>query len=172
MPRRSKRDIFNQARPTVEALIASLRKGKDTEQADAVEAVLGLARDAVRVTEGQAALDAKLDQSFSIQLEYGLNVRAYENTTQTVTKDVIEGWEAFLAGAWEPEKPVRAPHGSGIAKTNASVRAPRDLIERVQAAADQMVADKGWPTTRGYKLNAGHVAAQWLAPEGTEAAAE
>lgn len=176
MPRRSKRDILDKARPTVESLIKSLRKDKDTETADAVQAVLGLAVDAVRATDRQAALDAKLNGSFSIWLDNDLNVRAYENTPTTVTDDVVEGWEKFLAGEWEPATPVRAAAGSP-GKTNTSVRVPKDLIARVEAAAEQMVADKDWPTTRGAKLNARHVAAQWLArkypasPE-SEAAAE
>lgn len=176
MPRRTKRDQLEEARPHVQEVLDSLTD-KNPEQAKALGVVLALAEGAVRSTEGQAALDSKLNRSFSIALEYNLNLRAYENTQSTVTEDVIEGWKAFLAGEWVPTQPVRAARGIvPVARANASVRAPRELIDQVEAAADRMVAENGWPTTRGSKLSAAHVAAQWLAlkypePE-TETAAE
>jgi hypothetical protein len=175
MPRRSKRDIFDQASPTVRKLIASLRKSEDTEQADAVQAVLTLAEDAVRATEGQAELDAKLDKPFAIPVAADLWTRTEQSPN--LTAEILDGWRQFLAGAWEPTQPVRAGHGAGVAKANVNLRAPRELIDQVEAAADRLLTDKGWSTARGYKLNARQVAAQWLAlrfpaPPESEAAAE
>jgi hypothetical protein len=171
MPRRSKRDIFDQARPTVEALIASLRKSENTEQADAVQAVLGLAEDAVHTAQGQAELDAKLDKPFAVPVESGLWSRVSKNAPNT-SELLIEGWEKFLAGEWTPVQPARAGHGMGVAKANVNVRATKDLLARVEAAADRLVEEKGWSTARGYKLNARQIAAQWLARKYPAAAGE
>lgn len=176
MPRRSKRDIFNQARPIVDEHIAYLRTAKKDRQADAIETMLSLAEDAVHATEAQAELDARLDQPFAVQVESGLWSRASKGAPN-MSEVLIEGWEKFLAGEWTPVQPVRAGHGQGLAKAPVNVRAPKELIQRVEAEAARLVEENGWPTGRGYLLNARQVAAQWLAlkfpaPEQEEAAAE
>ncbi|GAA3155473.1 hypothetical protein ACFQ0X_44115 [Streptomyces rectiviolaceus] len=173
MPRRTKRDQLEDARPHVQELLDSLTD-KRPQQAEALGVVLALAEDAVRDTEAQAALDANLDKTFAIPVESGLFLRSYESPN--IKAEITEGWEAFLNGKWEPTQPVRAARGTGVSKSPVNVRMPKELVDRVEAAADQMVADKGWSTTRGSKLTARHVAAQWLAlkypaPE-TDTAAE
>lgn len=168
MPRRSKSDILNEARPHVEQVIETL-SAKSSEQAEAVRAVLELAEGAVQAAESRVQREASLDKNFAVPVSFALHLRTMDSPN--VTKVVLDGWRKFLAGEWEPVEPVRAAHGSDIAKTNVNLRAPKDLVDEVEAAADRMVAEKGWRTARGVKLNARQVAVQWLArtfppPEG------
>jgi hypothetical protein len=151
MARRSKREILAQARPTVEALIATLHEQDQTEQALAVQDVLDLAVGAVSATK-----------PFAVPVDSDLWTRVDENSSD-ISADLVEGWTEFLAGRWVPEQPRRARRHSQPTKAVLNVRAAEDLIEQVEAAADRLVEENGWPTMRGHKLNARQIAAQWMA---------
>jgi hypothetical protein len=107
----------------------------------------------------------------AIPIESALHLRAYEGSAN-LSADVLEGWQAFLSGEFVPEKPQRAAHGAGQAKSVLNVRAPQAKVAEVEAAADRMVAEKDWPTGRGYKLNARQIAVQWIARKYPAAAGE
>lgn len=170
----SKRARVTEAAPQVELAIESLRSRGAVRQADAVQTVLEYALNAA---DQAAARSAKGGNEFGIPIESALHLRAYEGSSN-LTADVLEGWDEFLAGRFVPDQPQRAAHGAGQAKSVLNMRASKELVAEVEAAADRMVADKGWSTLRGYKLNARQVAVQWIArkypaaDEGTEAAAE
>lgn len=171
----SKRARVTEAAPQVEMAIESLRSRGAVRQAEAVQTVLDYALTAAGQAEARSAQGG--DPNVAIPIDFKLHNRAYAASTN-LTADVLEGWEAFLSGEFVPERPQRAAHGAGQAKSVLNVRAPKVKVAEVEAAADRMVADKGWPTTRGYKLNARQVAVQWIArqypaPAGeSEAAAE
>lgn len=135
--------------PTVKQVIESLRSSGAQRQADAVQTVLDYA-----MYGGEP--------NVAIPIDWALHLRASE-ASENLTADVLEGWEKFLAGEWEPVKPTFAKHGEGKAKSVMNIRPPRDLVKRVEEAADRYVAEHDWPTIRGHKLNARHLATQWLA---------
>lgn len=160
MPRRSKRDIFNEARPHVDQAIETLT-ATSPDQAAAVRTVLEIAEDAVQAAEARAEREASLDKNFAIPVSSALYLQTMNSPN--VTKVVLDGWRKFLDGKWQPVEPVRAMHGAGVAKSNVNLRVPKGLLEQVEAAADRMVEENGWRKGRGTKLNANQVAVQWLA---------
>jgi hypothetical protein len=171
----SKRAKVHEAAPYAEQAIESLRSRGAVRQADAVQTVLDYALHAAGQAEARSTQGG--NPNISIPIDYALHMRAYAGS-RNLTADVLEGWKEFLAGTWEPVKPQRAARGEGLAKSVLNMRAPKDLLAEVQAAADQLIADKGWPMTRGNKLNPLQIAVQWIArkypaPAGeSEAAAE
>jgi hypothetical protein len=169
----SKRAKVHEAAPLVQEAIGTLRSSGSDQQADAVQTVLDIALE----TAGQSVQFASGGQpNMAIPIDFELHNRAYARSTN-LTADVLEGWQRFLDGKWTPKQPTRAAHGKGKAKSVLNVRAPKAFVDQVDAAADRLIAEKGWPVTRGYKLNARHIAVQWIArkypaPRKSEAAAE
>ncbi|MEU7338741.1 hypothetical protein [Streptomyces sp. NPDC007074] len=169
MPSGRTRNPVLTAAPRVEQVIADLRTRGAADDAEAVQTVLdaAVAEASRRRSSGSPA--------FAIPIDPGLHLRA--EASPNITKLVIQGWQAFLDGKWEPERPQRAPHGQGRAKSTLNIAPSPDLVREVEAACERWVAEHEWPTTRGYNLNARHLATQWLArqfpaPAENEAAAE
>jgi hypothetical protein len=165
----SKRARVTEAAPQVELAIESLRSRGAVRQADAVQTVLEYALNAAGQAEARSSQGG--DPNVAIPIESALHLRAYEGSAN-LSADVLEGWQAFLSGEFVPEKPQRAAHGAGQAKSVLNVRAPQAKVAEVEAAADRMVAEKDWPTGRGYKLNARQIAVQWIARKYPAAAGE
>ncbi|GAX57363.1 hypothetical protein [Streptomyces olivochromogenes] len=177
MPAKPQRSRLTEVTTDAQTVADALASRGDLLQAEAVQALIDSA------TKTADALDVALDAvsridlvPMAIPIESGLHMRAYESSN--LTADVLEGWIRFLAGQWTPEKPTYARHGEAEAKSVMNIRAPRALVTRVEKAAADFVVEHEWPTIRGHKLNARHLATQWMArlypaaPEGTEAAAE
>lgn len=162
MPRVSKRQILTQALPHVEAVITDLQS-TNPEQAEAVSAVLRLAEDGVQAVELRSRTSPGSDKRpFSFDVSSALWILASD--AGGVTQIVVDGWEKFLAGEWQPVEPVRSGNtGSDVAKAPVNLRVPGALLERVEARAAEMISEKGWRTARGYTLNARQIATQWLA---------
>lgn len=159
-------------------IVKSLHDRGELAEADAVQAVLNYAASAQDVLDFAVDMIKRLDLvPFAIPIPSDLHLRAYEGSPN-LTADVLEGWVRFIAGEWIPERPVRAGHGEGEAKSVMNIRVPREVLKRVENAADVMVELRNWPTSRGWKLNARQIAVQWMArtypvPAGdSEAAAE
>lgn len=156
----SKRARVTEAAPVVEQAIDSLRSRGAARQADAVQTVLDYALHAAEQAKARSSQSG--DPNVAIPIDSGLHLRAYDGS-ENLTADVLEGWEAFLAGRFDPERPQRAAHGAGQAKSVLNIRASKEKLAEVEAAADRLVAERDWPTGRGYKLNARQIAVQWLA---------
>ncbi|MFD9443444.1 hypothetical protein [Streptomyces sp. NPDC060001] len=161
MPRVSKRQILTQALPHVEAVITDLQ-ATSPEQAEAVSTVLRLAEEGVQAVEMRSRTSPGSDKKpFSFDVSTALWLRASD--AGGVTAVVIDGWEKFLAGGWQPVEPVRSRGHSDAVKAPVNLRVPGVLLESVEARAAELVAEKGWRTGRGYVLNARQIATQWLA---------
>jgi hypothetical protein len=74
----------------------------------------------------------------------------------TLTADVNEAFEKFLAGEFTPTAPIRSRRGSGAEKTNLNVRPRAALKEQVDQLAEAKSAELGW------KVTAGRVATAYL----------
>lgn len=74
----------------------------------------------------------------------------------SIQKDVAEGFAAYLAGTFVPERPTRAVHGAGDEKVNLNVRAQRATTDAVKRAAEDRADEAGWVPKPM------HVAAAWL----------
>lgn len=179
MARRTRTSFqVREAAPTVQRTIESLRSQGSVKEAEAVQVVLDFALQHT----GRVVMSGK---PVAIPLESGLHLRAYQSD-KNLTELVEEGWDKFLAGEWEPERPRpmfeggrAAYYGKGgaatVPKTNLNIRTSQEKFEAVEAAAGRLVEANGWPTKRGYMLNARNVAAQWLAlqfPDPAAAAGE
>ncbi|WP_329376233.1 hypothetical protein [Streptomyces sp. NBC_01483] len=150
-------------------MIADLRSRGSVDDADAVQTVLDAALTEATRTRSVGS------PAFAIPIDPALHLRA--EASRNISDEVARGWRAFLDGKWEPQKPQRAAHGQGLAKSTLNIAVPRELVAQVEEACDVWVREHEWPTGRGYKLNARQLAVQWLArqfpaPEQEEAAAE
>jgi len=157
MPSGRTRNPVVTAAPRVEKVISDLRTSGAVEDADAVQLVLDAALDEATRPRSSGT------PAFAIPIDPFLHTRA--KASKNIGEEVVDGWKAFMAGEWEPEKPQRAPHGQGQAKSTLNISVPKDLVVQVEAACDRWVAEHEWPTGRGYKLNARQLAVQWLARE-------
>ncbi|MFD1278036.1 hypothetical protein [Streptomyces kaempferi] len=174
MPRKSP---ITSAEPLVNEGIAILRSNGADAQADAVATVLQYAVAQVKQRKSRAMSGGK---PIAVPLRPNLYLRAYRSDVN-LTKLVLEGWKAFQASEWEPvhPKPEFALESGADATGRAmlNIRVPEEALEAAEDAASAWVAEHDWPTKRGYRLTARHVAAQWLAlqfpaDEQEEAAAE
>ena len=143
--------------PTAQAAVDYLRTQGKTDMADAVEVVLEYAT-APTPQYGDSAMSLFVDRVFRDHVK-----RAAEDAQVELTVTVLEGFEKFLAGTWVPPQPERMAKGSKPDKVSMSVRAPADLVERVDARAEEFAREQGWSLARGYKLNARQVAIAYLA---------
>lgn len=167
----SKRTRVAEARPVVESVIEQLRSDGAASDADAVQTVLDVALEATASGKTSVTYSSSGQPNMAIPIDSALHLRVYDRSSN-LTADVLEGWQRFLEGKWKPKEPKRAPLGKGKAKSVLNVRAPAEYVARVEAAADRMVAEMGWSTKRGYKLNARQIAVQWLARKYPEARAK
>lgn len=143
--------------PTAQDAVDYLRTQGKTDMAEAVEVVLEYAT-AATPQYGDSAVSLFVDRAFRDRVK-----RAAEEATVDLTVTVLEGFENFLAGTWEPPQPERMAKGSKPDKVSMSVRAPADLVERVDTRAEEFASEQGWSMARGYKLNARQVAIAYLA---------
>ncbi|MGY0065132.1 hypothetical protein ACWY4P_53425 (plasmid) [Streptomyces sp. LZ34] len=143
--------------PTAQRAVAYLRKQGKKDMADAVQFVLDYATTPTP-NRGDPSISLYLNRAFRDHVKAQV-----EATGVDAAATVREGFEAFLDGSWEPPQPKRAATGATLDKVNFSVRAPAELVERVQARAAEYTREQGWPTGKGYALNAMQVAAAYLA---------
>ncbi|MFD8384266.1 hypothetical protein ACFV2X_38090 [Streptomyces sp. NPDC059679] len=151
-----KRDVRAVA-PTAQRAVAYLRDQGEADMANAVQTVLDYAT-APTPAYGDSPISLYLDRAFRDHVKAQAKATGVDAATT-----VREGFEAFLAGAWDPPQPKRATHGATLDKVNFSVRVSAELIERVQERAAEYTREQGWPAARGYALNAMQVAAAYLA---------
>lgn len=151
-----KRDVRAVA-PTAQRAVAYLRDQGETDMADAVQTVLDYAT-APTPNRGDPAISLYLDRAFRDHVK-----KRVKETGVDAAVTVREGFEAFLDGSWDPPQPKRAARDTPLDKVNFSVRAPAELVERVQERAAEYTREQGWPAARGYALNAMQVAAAYLA---------
>lgn len=171
MPSGRTRNPVLTAAPRVEKVIADLRTSGAVDDADAVQTVL----DAAVAEASRTRTRSAASMSVAIPIDPALHLRA--EASSNISGEVARGWKEFLGGQWDPQEPQRAARGQGQAKSTLNITVPRELVKQVEEACDWWVEDHGWGTGRGYKLNARHLAVQWLArqfpaPVENEAAAE
>ncbi|MEU5733792.1 MULTISPECIES: hypothetical protein [Streptomyces] len=144
------------ATPVAQEAVDYLRTQEKTDFADAVNVLIAFAT-ATTPQYGDPAL------SLHVPVDFRDRVRE-QATAEGVNLQpiVLEGLKGFLAGEWEPSDPKVSPRGTAGTKANMSVRIPRDLVEQVDAMAEDFARERGWAMDPVHRLNARQVAIQAL----------
>lgn len=151
-----------------------LREGGDKDLAEAIDAVTAprgweLLKKPARETTAEPNMALWMNKSIKEYLEAKAREEAKAEAEETggQPKDaatvlaavVNEGWEKFLAGEFDPRKPLRSARGSATPKMNLNVRPKDALAEKVKAACPARSKELGWEPTPGL------VAIAWLYSE-------
>ncbi|NUP45418.1 MAG: hypothetical protein HOY76_52430 [Streptomyces sp.] len=143
--------------PKAQEAVDFLRKRGKDDMADAVSVVLTYATSLIPSSSADPALTLHVDRGFRDRVQDQAQSKGVE-----LTSVVLNGLKGFLDGSWEPSKPERRPKGLPVEKVSISVRVAEDLVEEVDAAAEEFARARGWSLARGYKLNARQIAIESL----------
>ncbi|MFD3516311.1 hypothetical protein [Streptomyces sp. NPDC058657] len=161
MPAPNRRAATEAALPQAHAAVAFLRAEGQEDLADAVTVVTEYAADSAARQTRKAETNSHSAPSFTIA-GTASDVQRVKSLSPNVTSDVIEGFERFLAGEWEPAQPERSRRHSGQAREAITIRVPADLVDRVNERAAHYATEHNFRTGRGYDLHARSIALQWL----------
>lgn len=148
----------------VQEAVAYLRTADRPEHADAVDhlltpagwSMLGRLRAAEGAAETDTPLPIRLAKTDKDRIKAAQEKAAEQEASDSLTADVEEGLEAFVAGDFSPQPAARSAYGAGEEKVNLNVRVSAELKARVEQAALDRADELGW-TPKPM-----HVAAAWL----------
>lgn len=157
-------------RSQLTAAAARLREVDSPELAEAVELTLtptgwGRLRRSAAEVSGSGSSDS-LPPNLPIYMVTAIRDEIYRNVAAaaaarpgediSVASEAAAALEAFLAGEFVPDKPERAPRGTGGKKGNLNVRVDAALRKDAEDFGADHAADFGWAP------RASHIIAAWL----------
>ncbi|MFJ2202462.1 hypothetical protein [Streptomyces violaceusniger] len=145
------------AAPIAQEAADYLRTQEKADFADAVNVLIAFAT-ATTPQYGDPALSLHVPVDFRDRVREQAKAEGVKNLQPIVLEDL----KGFLAGEWEPSDPKVSPRGSAGAKASMSVRIPKDLVEQVDAMAEDFARERGWVMDPVHRLNARQIAIQAL----------